>query len=1273
MIPNQPRIFISYARSDDEPFVKQLYEDLTARGYSVWWDRVAMPSRALTFLQEIRDAIDKAGRVLLVVGPGAVNSEYVAAEWRYALEACLGVLPVLRLVDPKHETGPYKLLPPELANLDCVDVRSNRPYEVALAEILDKLSEPVPPLGSLLGEVPALPAHFQPRPAYIASLHDHLLADVERPVVISAAQRTATLHGMGGIGKTVLASAFARACPTRRAFTDGIVWATLGTNPDLRSVIQSIGLAFGDGPEHYVDEGTARAHLPKVLEDKVALLVLDNVWDVAHVQPFVNALGPRCRLLATTRDGGLAAVLGADEQRVDLLDDAAARQLLADWAQQPMTDLPAEADAVAKECGNLPLALAMSGAMIGGQPANWPRVLHRLRTADLAKIRQEFPNYPYPNLLAAIQVSVDTLADPELVQLYPGLQQRYIDLAVFPKQTPIPVSAIQALWAPADVDSFDTQDMIDILVRRSLLTRDDQGRLLLHDLLHDYVHKQAQSDLLTLHNQLLDGYADQCANGWPSGPDDGYFFQYLADHLVGANRVDELRALLFDFAWLSTKLAATNASALVADYERLAGDMVMPRLGRALRQAAYILAQDPQQLASQLLGRLLDDPDPTIQALLQQATASQQRPWLRPLTPSLRDAEALVLTLTGHERSVNSVIVTSDDHFVLTASDDGTIKVWNLKIGKCIRTFQEGGQVYSLAVTPDSRFAISASDDRTVKIWAMENGQLLHTFEREKETPYMVAVTPDSRFVIATYWPNILKVWELEGKHLIRTIESPQTFWPSVAVTPDGRFAFYISDDTTTQLPPSNNSNPAWHRSYTSADGFRSRFTLKMWRPEQGLHVDFLGQPTDLNNVIVTPDNRFVICASNDMVSVWDLKSGQQVKEFKEKSKINSIAIARDGHWILSALDNWTITVRNLDIENSLYELEGHTGVVKSISITSSGRFAISASADQTAKIWELGSNGHRFKVAKHAGPVNSVAVTTNGRFAISASDDCVLKVWDLETGQFIYNLEGHTGPVNSVAVTSDGCYGLSASRDHTIKVWDLQSRQIERNIVGEFVAPKHLLVTPDGRFIVFSDQGHVKIGELESGQLVKGFEYQKDYSKDCVIKSKTVCKEWDTASLMITTDGRFAISTHDQGCVRVWEIESEQLTSTFYVSGSPIAACAAVIHDVGYVVCALDDNRLTIHNLRGGEFPNRRVVGLHSKVTGVAVTPNGRFAVSVSENRSIQVWDLVATQEGNGFECVATLLVDSALRTCVVAPDGTTIVVGDTSGRVHFLRLENV
>src|SRR4051812_31516861 len=51
------QVFLSYARDDDEHFVALLHRTLTDAGMSVWWDRRSMPSRGLTFLREIRDAI----------------------------------------------------------------------------------------------------------------------------------------------------------------------------------------------------------------------------------------------------------------------------------------------------------------------------------------------------------------------------------------------------------------------------------------------------------------------------------------------------------------------------------------------------------------------------------------------------------------------------------------------------------------------------------------------------------------------------------------------------------------------------------------------------------------------------------------------------------------------------------------------------------------------------------------------------------------------------------------------------------------------------------------------------------------------------------------------------------------------------------------------------------------------------------------------------------------------------------------------------------------
>ena len=76
-------LFLSYARGDDEPFVSRLHAHLTARGFDVWFDRVSMPSRNLTFHQEIRDAIAARDRLLLVVRHRVTKSLYVRQDQQF--------------------------------------------------------------------------------------------------------------------------------------------------------------------------------------------------------------------------------------------------------------------------------------------------------------------------------------------------------------------------------------------------------------------------------------------------------------------------------------------------------------------------------------------------------------------------------------------------------------------------------------------------------------------------------------------------------------------------------------------------------------------------------------------------------------------------------------------------------------------------------------------------------------------------------------------------------------------------------------------------------------------------------------------------------------------------------------------------------------------------------------------------------------------------------------------------------------------------------------
>jgi WD40 repeat protein len=92
-------------------------------------------------------------------------------------------------------------------------------------------------------------------------------------------------------------------------------------------------------------------------------------------------------------------------------------------------------------------------------------------------------------------------------------------------------------------------------------------------------------------------------------------------------------------------------------------------------------------------------------------------------------------------------------------------------------------------------------------------------------------------------------------------------------------------------------------------------------------------------------------------------------------------------------------------------------------------------------------------------------------------------------------------------------------------------------------------------------------------------------------------------------------------------------------------------------------DRTLRLWDLESGQTI-LRLEGHTDPVKAVAVIPDGRRAVSASNDRTLRLWDLESGEE------IAAFIGEGEMRGCAFTPDGRTIVAGESSGRVHFLRL---
>ena len=1299
-------IFLSYARDDDETFVRRLHADLTKARFDVWFDRVSMPSRQLTFHQEIRDAIAARDRLLLVVGSGVQSSDYVTQEWRFAyFEAGKCVNPIVRLdgrgVDGGVIDG-YNLIPEDLRLLHAEDFRDDAHYDAHLANLIRQLSGAIPPVGKLVA-VPELPACFLAQPDRLKALRDLLLVDLQKPVVVSGVAARVGLQGMGGIGKSVLASALAHRPEVRRAFPDGIFWITLGQKPQLAELQRWLARESGD-EALFPDERSGKECLRNLLAGRKALLVLDDVWQREDAEAF-NVVGAMGRILLTTRDAGLVTALASKEThyRVELPTEAEAEGIFAAAAQSkpgaPAIAIShAEMREVVEQCGRLPLALALCGGMVqkGVAPQT---VLEALRKHALASISDRWAaEDQHRNIWVAMAVSLEVLSADE--------RARFIELAVFPLDRGAPQVAVDTLWQhTGGLEPFECQILLAELAERSLvqLTPAPEGegggmRMTLHDLLHNFATGMAEKlhgSLAALHQTLLDAYKKMCPAGWPSGPDDGYYFQNHCAHLLAAGKLDDTVALLTDLLWIEAKCKAKLVFSLQDDYRNTFEAMPEAQEGmrqehewqaRLTRWADDITAYSRQWSERRdrfARGESLNEPEPQLPeapVLCQMWTEEQ----VEAECHKTRKTSARLSMLAASAQFVRSECYTflqvgEREGFVLqhafNYAPDGPIHdaagsliaertapmllrrwpkdaVWNPKPA-VLRTLRDPRakpwQSEELDMTPDGRRAISVGErDHKMRLWDLETGVCLRVFDGFIGP---VSITANGRIAVSGHVNGTLQVLDLESGICVRAVKECTS---SFCITPDGRRAITTRGDKrlrvwdldtgvcllvleghTDGVNSVSMTPDGRHAISSGRDG-----ALRVWNLESGTSRNILNDaPYRFMSVVLTPDGRRAISAGFDhVIRVWDPESGACVRKMEgHEGFVSCLSVTPNGRCVVSGGSDRTMRVWDVETGMCLRVLRGHTHLVGGVRVTPDRRRAVSAG--NALRVWNI-EDGHEQPLELHLGAVTCVELTPDGRKAISGGVDKVLRVWDTQSAACLYTLDGHGQGIDSVSVTVNGRLAASNPSDSSVRIWDLETGLC----INELEPSKD----PKGWFrnACVAPEGHgVELGDIKT--LLR-----RNQGGDSI---RTLRDRGPINWLEVTPDGRRAVSGLGD-FLRVWDIESGACLHTLQgYSGFGILRVTA---DGQFVVSGGDNNTLRVWNLENGVCL-RTLEGHRGHVHSLSLSPDGGTAASVCDfegalEPAIWIWDIV-----DGI-CLRTLQGHlGGVTTVNVAPDGRHVISG--------------
>ena len=119
--------------------------------------------------------------------------------------------------------------------------------------------------------------------------------------------------------------------------------------------------------------------------------------------------------------------------------------------------------------------------------------------------------------------------------------------------------------------------------------------------------------------------------------------------------------------------------------------------------------------------------------------------------------------LRGHGGTVLSMAFSRDTRKVVTACEDGKVRIFSVGDWKLVHTLEgHRGPVHRAEFSPNGKWIASAGEDETVRVWSAEDGTLLQTLEESHEPLLDVAFSPDSRFIAASSEKQVL-TWKRQG------------------------------------------------------------------------------------------------------------------------------------------------------------------------------------------------------------------------------------------------------------------------------------------------------------------------------------------------------------------------------------------------------------------------------------------------------------------------------------------------------------------------------
>lgn len=626
-------------------------------------------------------------------------------------------------------------------------------------------------------------------------------------------------------------------------------------------------------------------------------------------------------------------------------------------------------------------------------------------------------------------------------------------------------------------------------------------------------------------------------------------------------------------------------------------------------------------------------------------------------------------TILSDDKPIINFIFSSEGQKFLTASESGTVRLWDLQSGKTVGSPLPCGLAKEFCFSPDQQKLLVILKEKGMQLWDLPSGRQLAQALEKAPAIQGAHFHPQGHEFVTTANDGVVRFYNTETgaatDSLLYSKKIIEAFY-----SPDGQTLFIV--DNALKLRFLDGVSKRERKEFMqlktlsiyfnfSRDGKKflvadTRNSARLMDVASLKTLLILNCSNSIGTANISPDGNAIITNDyNGTIRLWDATSGQEKTSPIVTDPISWEGFTPDGHFLKTKSINGNF--RLWDIASGA-ALGPSIRIVDLISgsFSPDGQYIATNNGDGVIRVWKWGLQLPLVRRMPHENEVASLSFSPDGERLLT-TESGVSRFWNASSGTLLDSLEEDDEPhehedtsiifgINKAVYSPDGQQVLAATGDG-IRFWDAATGRVQKfaPIVRDRENILFACYSPDGKLIAsFNESDSVSIWNGVSSYSLKHRNrislaaYSRDGKHMLTVDDSTVYF-WDLethrevyhnqhADRIIqadaTPDRRQILTVTADGKLRLWDTEVQQLVlPAFDVSGAVYHA--AFSPNGKHIITVGDDSTACLWDVK-----TRRRIGLPQPLYGAGIytifSMDGRFIAVISRKEegkeTVNVWN---------------------------------------------------